>query len=307
VKYLTWVTASVVFAVGCAMPGQQPGGIGSGGSVDLSGGTPDVSIDMASPVGPADASVGTLSDLAMPDLLKLADLSKLPDLLTPPPPPDLAPVCTPPVASGICDDAPQCGCGANQNCVPVDFTTGATGCVAAGSIPDNNGGCTGSGANQCKQGSACVAGVCTKICQTKTDCGGGTYTTCSPVENSSGNDIPGFTVCSVTCDPVNPQLSDSTYTPCGTSVNCLPASDRASYCIAPTKSTGTQGADCTTSGSSDQSKCAVGYACLSDVFSSSCYKMCHVGSNADCASGKTCYSFGTKLYAGPKEIGYCDT
>jgi hypothetical protein len=303
------LTASVVFAVGCAAPSQQTGGIGSGGSLDLAGSSsadlapsdvPDLS-------GPPDPS----SDLSTPpDLASVTDLSTQPDFAQAPDlasAPDLAPACMPPVASGICDDAPQCGCAAGQNCLPVDFTSGATGCVAAGTIPDNSGGCTGSGANQCEVGSACVGGVCTPICQTAADCSGSSYATCTGVQNSSGKDIPGFTVCSAVCDPVNPQLDNTTYNACGPNVNCLPSSDHGSYCTAPTKSSGTQGADCTTSGSSDQGKCAVGYACLNDLLTSSCYKFCHVGSNADCSSSKKCYSFGTKLYAGPKEIGYCDT
>jgi hypothetical protein len=214
----------------------------------------------------------------------------------------------PPVSGGACGDVPQCGCSAGLNCIPIDTTSGITGCVSTGSLGNYAGNCTGSGAGECPIGAACVDGVCSPLCRTAADCTG-PYRACAAVQNSSGNNIPGFKVCTLTCDPVNPQLQDSTFSACGAGDGCLPDPNGASSCYAPTKSSGTQGASCSTSGSPDQSKCAVGFVCLQDLLSSSsCYKMCHVGSNADCtgsASGTTCGSFGSKEYAGPKEIGYC--
>jgi len=297
------------------MPGVGGGGGDDLGAGDLSTTSPSDDLSRAPDLTSApdlttSHDLAGAHDLSTPPDLASADLTSVPDLTAPPDltgAPDLSTICTPPVSSGACGDyPPQCGCASGQNCLVVDTSSGATGCVAAGSIPSFGGGCSGSGAGQCGIGAACVGGVCTPICKNAGDCGGG-YNTCAQVNNSSGTAIPGFTVCSRTCDPVSPQSSASPYAACGASTNCLPASDHGSFCIAPVGS-GTQGSDCTTASAPDQSKCAASYACISTDpfgFTGTCFKMCHVGSNVDCPSGKTCGSFGTKLYAGPTEIGYC--
>jgi hypothetical protein len=308
----------VVFVASCAAPGRTPGdgssrtdlapGVGGGGGEDLAqpadlGGV-DVDLKGADLKAPPDLK--PLADLATPP-----DLTALPDLATPP---DLATfgdgmICTPPVAGSPCDTAPQCGCSGGLNCSVVTYSTGATGCVATGTTPNYHG-CSGNGAGQCGIGAACVDGVCASYCETISDCPGA-YRDCGQV-SSGGTAIPGFKTCTRLCDPVSPQLDNSTYDACGPQVNCMPASDRVSSCTGPTTASGTRDANCLTGSDPDQSKCAPGFVCLfGDPFGffAFCYKFCHAGSDADCAgngSSTKCFSFNTKQYAGLSEVGYCD-
>lgn len=305
----------VVFVASCAAPGRTPGdgpsrsdlstGVGGGGGEDLA---------EPADLGSASGDLKSGADLkGAPDLKPIADLATASDLATVPdlaPAPDLAGMmCTPPVAGSPCDTAPQCGCGGGLNCSVVTFSTGATGCVAAGTTPSYHG-CSGTGAGQCAIGAACVDGVCATYCETIGDCPGA-YRECGQV-SSGGTAIPGFKTCTRLCDPVTPQLDNATYDACGPQVGCLPASNRSSSCAGPTTASGTRDASCATGSDPDQSKCAPGFVCLGDPFGfgfAFCYKFCHAGSDADCAGNGTetrCWSFATKQYAGLSEIGYCD-
>lgn len=291
----TCAVAVFLVAAGCAVP-QNPardpsGGVGTGGN----GGDVDLGAGGSSGVG--DAGV----DLSLPvdDMARAAaDLALGPDLL---PPPDMTPACMPPAGS-VCVVYPQCGCAAGQAC-DIPSTSGNAVCAAAGSTPDWNG-CTGDG--QCKKGSTCLDDVCKPFCgnlgKPSADCGGDTA--CEQVQDGSKNppvDVPNYKVCTHNCDPTNPQNATG-YTPCGPNVNCLPESDHYATCVGVT-GTEKQDGDCT----SDALACAPGYACTTDsIFSSSCYKMCHVGKSGECPSSTSCHSFGTKQYAGSVEIGYCD-
>lgn len=220
---------------------------------------------------------------------------------------DMAPMCTPPVAGSPCDTFPQCGCSGGQNCTVSNNTTGATSCVAAGTT-NNYSGCSTT-ASVCKVGAACVGGVCAPFCETNADCPGN-YRQCVQVVSGSTN-IPGFKVCSQTCDPTNPQLDDTEYDPCGPGINCYPATNRASFCVGPTTAGGTQFAECGVGGAADDTLCAPGYICLDDFYALSgysCQKFCRVGSNCALGAAPYCnalYVGTTPVYAGARQIGAC--
>ena len=271
--------------------------------------------DLGADAAPADLKT-TSSDLST---VANADLATPPDLLKPNPDMVVVSTCMPPVTGGSCDTSPQCGCTNNLNCSVTDTTTGLTGCVSAGNT-NNYAGCTGSGAGQCKVGSTCVDGVCQPYCQSTADCPGANRE-CGQVTNSSNTAIPGFTVCSQTCDPVTPTRTDATHGGCGPNIGCLPGSNRITSCFGPTLGTALQGDFCGNSlfgaTAPDFSQCAPGYLCLTTtIFSTSiysCAKFCHKASgDTDCTvlndSSTTyhCSSFGTKQYAGTDEIGYCN-
>ena len=289
----TFAVAFVLVAAGCAVP-QNPAGDPLGGAGgDLAG--------LGTGGNGGDIDLAVVEDLATApaDMAHAApDLARGPDMTMPPP--DMTPACTPPAGS-VCVVYPQCGCAAGQSC-DITSANGNAVCAAAGTTPNWN---SCSGAGQCQKGSTCLNGVCTPFCANlgtpSADCGGDTE--CYQVQDGTKDppvDIPNKKVCTRNCDPTNPQNATG-YSPCGPGVNCLPDTDHYAWCIGATAS-GTQGKDCT----NDGTKCAPGYACAVDVFGAgTCYKMCHVGKSGECPSSTSCGSFGTKLYAGSVEIGYC--
>ncbi len=229
------------------------------------------------------------------------EMSMPPDLATPP---DMVvvPMCTPPSGSA-CVVYPQCGCAGTQAC-DITSTSGNAVCVAPGSVADWNL-CTGSG--QCKKGSTCVHDVCTPFCANvgapSGDCSGGAAE-CYQLQDSNQNNIPNDKVCSLNCDPTNPQNATG-FSPCGSGVNCYPDTDGYAWCLGPTTAGGTQGQDCTNGLNTDPTMCAIGYYCVPSTFSGTCYRMCKVGGSGICTGSTTCHSFSTKNYAGSTEIGYC--
>jgi hypothetical protein len=281
----------VVAAAACATPRRSTS---DGGNRDLSTDDP---VDLAEPppdLRPAGDLSGGAVDLAGAP----ADLAGATV--------DMSPMCTPPVAGSPCDTAPQCGCSGGQNCDVSNLTTGATSCVAAGTT-NNYAGCSTT-ASVCKVGASCVDGVCAPFCETNADCPGN-YRKCVQVVSGSTN-VPGFKVCTLTCDPTSPQRDDADYDPCGPNINCWPSTDRASYCVGPTTASGTQYVSCTTNNTPDDTKCAPGYLCLADiVVPYACYRMCRYGVANSCPSGYTCFALsagGSPVYAGAQQIGYCD-
>lgn len=331
--------------LGCAAAGAPP--TGGNGAVfdDLAGidtgqvGSPDLAIttepgaDLSTTPGAADLAAPSQSaDLAItippPDLAisippDMAKPSVPPDMSKPVVPPDLspvAPVCTPTISGSACNVFPQCGCASGQNCNVENLSTGASQCVAAGSVglwgscDPNQTGANGDGV--CVVGSSCVDGVCSPFCSVDADCGG-PHRSCVQVDSVNGSTgastpIPGFSICLSYCDPTSPQSSANGYAACGAGVNCFGNTNGSSYCSAPVTGKGTQGAVCTgTFYVEDATKCAIGFACVGNASSTAaaCYKQCHVATGAECTGTQTCHSQSTKLYAGTPgtatEIGYC--
>ncbi len=306
----TAVVVVVLVAVGCASPqnASKPGigtvrpdlaGVGTGGKgdgdVDLgsggggSGGAPD----LAQPAAPPDLAMTTPPDLAQPAA-----------------PPDLATAaCVKNVPSSTCGIFPQCGCPAGQNCNVENTGTGQALCAPPGATPNWNN-CTGNGDNQCPVGSSCVDGVCSPFCSANADCPGANRE-CVQVVDGNNNNIPGFKVCTLYCDPSSPQTATGGYAACGPNTHCFPATDHDPFCLGPAAASGgAQGANCAdaTGLNPDQSKCAAPFACVSSspIGPFTCYHYCHVGATGQCSGMGSCNSFGTKLYSGAQEIGYCN-
>jgi hypothetical protein len=323
------VFAVVVVAIaGCASPQNATNDPLGGGSPDLAGdgtggnGSPDLAMGGGGGGGGGaggggggagagggggggaggGGGGGAVQDLAMP-----ADMSM-------PVSTDMAMACTPVlnVPSSTCGIFPQCGCTGTQNCNVENTTTGQASCAPSGATGDYNN-CSGNGDSQCAKGRSCVNGVCMPFCGTTSDCPGA-YRACVGVNNMSNAAIPGMNVCTQFCDPVSPQSSTGGFSPCGPNVACEPntaANGRVSTCLGPTTASGTQGADCTTNNTYDDTKCAPGYGCTGlTIFGTTIYEclhFCDVGaSTGQCPSSTSCGSFTTKLYAGAQEIGVCN-
>lgn len=183
----------------------------------------------------------------------------------------------------------------------IDLANGATACVSAGTtLPYFP--CSDT-ANPCQPGNACLDGICKPLCEdaTSTSCTNGR---CRQVVNNA-TPVPGYFACTRTCNPLNPQQDDAAFDSCGPGVNCLPTSSGDSDCISGSTPTGTAGVNCRGSdGQGDSSLCAIGHVCIeltAGVFE--CARFCRLP--GECGTDGVCRAFGTRLCAGPQEIGYC--
>jgi hypothetical protein len=307
------VLAFSLVAAACAAPQEQPPdnaarpdlapgiGIGGNGGGDMAVIEPPVDVDMSAMAGADLAGMTTPPDLSVP--------LPPPDLSVPPPPPDLATpppdlaMCVKTTPTSTCSVFPQCGCASGQMCNTEDESTGKALCAQAGTTPVASG-CTGNGDGICVAGSTCFNGACDSYCSTTADCPPDTV--CLGTTGASGNPVPGRSVCTVHCNPLDPQSATGGYSPCGPAINCLAAADGNPghfYCAGPTKATGTQDKSCN---SGSTTACAPSFVCATDGISSYyCSKQCRRGVSGDCTSGHTCTSFGTKVYSGTQEIGFC--
>lgn len=200
--------------------------------------------------------------------------------------------------TGTCGTAPQCGCSTADNCVVVDFSSGNTGCISPGSTQPYQ---QCSFQTDCAKGSFCYGGVCKVMCDADAGCSGDVGA-CKQVFVQQQS-VPQLFYCTHTCNPVNPQVEDGGFHACGPQLKCLPAPDGASDCFDLGVGTGMQGTPCGTN-SPDESRCAIGYACVtSNGTNFVCAKYCRVA-GADCGA-LSCAAFQTPLYTGGEEIGIC--
>ncbi len=202
--------------------------------------------------------------------------------------------CTPPVAGGLCDTTPQCGCPAGQACDVANFA-GITQCVQAGNVPPYNA-CDGA-TTKCQAGYACVGGACKLFCESVADCTGPAGD-CSQVTytDTSGNPqpIPQMKICAKKCKLESPSAD------CGATLSCYLTDQTAGKTDCAAAGTGIGAVNCTT----NNSICAPGYVCLT---SGECRKWCRVGTTADCAAGKACTGFAApnQIFIGTTEYGVC--
>jgi hypothetical protein len=218
-------------------------------------------------------------------------------------------VVVPPIAGAPCSEFPQCGCTGTLNC-DVANAKGMTACVASGTTPPYNN-CDAVG--QCEKGYSCIGGVCKPFCGTASDCPG-SGRVCDNVVDQNNNKIPGASICTLNCDPLNPQDSGGGWSACGSNTNCAAIGTKSapySDCYGPASATATQGTSCAGSSGAGDGPCAPGYICLTPDagITFSCFKNCRVGNNADCStagSGKTCHGYGTPTYVGTTQYGYCN-
>ncbi|MFO0568190.1 MAG: hypothetical protein U0263_21195 [Polyangiaceae bacterium] len=182
--------------------------------------------------------------------------------------------CTPPVAGGLCDTSPQCGCTGTQAC-NVTSEAGTTQCTPAGTITPYN---LCANLNDCTKGYACVGSACKAYCETNTDCAstGGACFQVNFTSAGTSKPIPGMKVCSKKCELQNPASA------CGAGLGCYPDLQAV-----PPKTDCAKAGTSTAAGAclSDGTICAPGYACLSN---GDCKKWCRAQFTSDCPTGKTC-------------------
>jgi subtilisin-like proprotein convertase family protein len=183
-------------------------------------------------------------------------------------------------AGSECDPVAQCGCPAGEGCSIVDFTTGATACIAAGDVPEG-GACTGGAVGECAPGNDCMVwletGTCSRFCSEDADC---------PNPNG-GCDVwgewatPVSKMCLRGCDPRNPQSSDGPFLGCPEEQTCTPwYINENSTCVVP-EAYGEEGDECF-----DEDNCAPGLGCGLDG-GQSCARWCELG-GSDCLADELC-------------------
>jgi hypothetical protein len=202
--------------------------------------------------------------------------------------------CTIPTG-GECGTFPQCGCTGSQSCDITESATGKTSCVASGAGRANEE-CTDT--SGCLTGFTCKYGVCLPYCARTSDCTeSGSTAICKNLTYSDQGtlkDIPGMTVCTTQCDPMNPSTS------CGADRGCVFTAATTTTCSGA--GDGTTAASCAT----NRFACAPGYLC---VGTGDCRRFCRMGIAGDCPAGKTCGKLtlnGTSTpMIGTTEFGVC--
>jgi len=189
--------------------------------------------------------------------------------------PDSAPACATVAPNNRCGLDPQCGCGANETCDVTNVTSGATSCVTGGGATLGRP-CTQTG--DCLAGLTCEFGACRPYCKTpRTKCGVAGTDLCVEVLGDDDKPITNKAVCTITCDPRQPQAV------CGTNA----CHWFASY-YAPNKVS-----DCNKGGVTPayngvcrgDSDCQPGFVCIdhpSSQIGFECQRWCRIGVAGDC-------------------------
>lgn len=192
--------------------------------------------------------------------------------------------------------APQCGCAAGEGCT-LD-NTGAPTCDVAGNVAPG-GNCS---ADACQPGSICLGTTpttptCGEFCATDAQCTAPGGLCVVKLNDGSGNEIPGVTLCSENCDP-------TTNVGCVSGTGCTFGQEQAGqmrfFTACRESGAKTQGQTCTTN-----AECAPGYGCI-NTGTTQCMKYCKVGTT--CANGMSCSAVsigGVDIVIGGIQYGIC--
>jgi hypothetical protein len=201
-------------------------------------------------------------------------------------------------SSDPCVVFPQSGCAADHTCV-IATLDGATLCEGAGDSPVG-GSCANNG--DCQAGLACVGRSCRSFCAQASDCGK-IGPACFDVY-SDKKPISGWRSCAVHCNPADPQNAAGAegIVACPAGLGCftLPSD------VGPQGSTDCYSVGAVAAGGScnTPSDCGAGLVCLNNGGSTTCERMCLLGS-----SQCSCSSFAEPEYvalsSGLVEVGYC--
>lgn len=228
------------------------------------------------------------------------------------PPPD-ANVSNPPpdamVAPMECTlVAPQTGCPAGEACDLDDtmLATGGTECRPVTAMGTETSTCAG--VTACAAGYTCLGGAgtsqCFKFCSTDSNCSptAGGLCTIDIVYGAPPMEVPGATVCSKACDPLNSSG-------CPSSFGCHvyqepPGTAERFFTHCSPSGAGGQEATCT-----DDTSCQANYSCVQiNMTTNKCLKNCNVSTNTGCAglpAGNSCVGFSEPAVVGGFEYGVC--
>lgn len=202
-------------------------------------------------------------------------------------------------ASEQCSVFPQAGCPSTHTCQIATYG-GATICEGAGQVPQA-GYCLTS--SDCAVGLSCLYSQCRPHCRQAADCPG-PGATCMQVTDSGGQPFNGWMVCSVPCNPADPQnlAGLEGLFACPGGWGCFPTGEgepgsTECYIFGP----GATGSSCEGTGD-----CQPGNICLTDssAGTKTCEPLCVFG-----LTGCSCQPFAEPFYvampSGLLEVGWC--
>lgn len=204
--------------------------------------------------------------------------------------------------SGSCAESPcrltptQCGCAAGEGC----YVTGTTRMCATAGTGTSGTSCTSNA--QCAAEYECVnfsagtpASMCSHMCATDSGCGGGLCI--HTLDDGTGGTIPGLTLCSRPCDPVN-------QTGCAAGLFCNLFQEAAGGMRLFTDCTGPAGGGTQYTPCATDAECAAGFACIDGGFGPECSHWCRYPGGS-CPSGALCTGFTTPIVISGVTYGVC--
>jgi hypothetical protein len=218
-------------------------------------------------------------------------------------PPDAAPDDA--NVAAACTLVPQSGC-PGEACDLDDamLATGGTVCRPVTAMGMDTSTCAG--VTTCAAGWTCLGASatesqCYEFCATDSQCAPATGGLCviNIVYGTPPMEVPGVTVCSKACDPLDGSGCPSTWG-CHVYQEEPPGTRFFSHC-APS-GPGGQNAACV-----DDTDCQQNYSCVNTGMSNVCLKNCNVTTNTGCAgiAGTACTGFTNHPVVGGAEYGVC--
>jgi hypothetical protein len=204
--------------------------------------------------------------------------------------------CVENTPESTCGTSPQCGCESGQKCDVTLLSTGKATCVGDDGTAPSYAGCFIPGLG-CTKGNACVGSVCKPYCTSLADCPGQNRQ-CVPVQfndNGVAKNVPGMSVCSAGCDPVDPGAVCASNLTCsfvqtGGYADCFPAGTAVGI------------GQCS---ATSANVCAPGYLCVDNSGSYDCLKWCRMSNPNDCASGQFCQGLQSTPVINGVQYGVC--
>jgi hypothetical protein len=198
---------------------------------------------------------------------------------------------------------PQCGCAAGEECT-IQGT--ATVCAPAGNVPV--GGACGTSADECAEGTLCIeasatVSTCKEFCSTNADCVAPGGLCAVQLDNGMGGTIPGVTLCSANCSPLNNTGCPVAGTACQLLEETMAPMSLLSDCVAV--GTGTHNTPCDQTMEGGQ--CAAKFGCFNTGTMAApdyvCLRYCNVALQ-NCPGLQLCNDLGV-MFDGI-EYGACD-
>lgn len=199
--------------------------------------------------------------------------------------------------------SPQCGCATGQACYPQGATRvcATSGAGTTGALCTSNSSCAASYACLNVAESGTPTSLCTHVCASDADCGGGLCII--RLDDGTGAAVPGLTLCTHPCNAAT-NLGCAAGTTCTFFSETAGAMRTFTDCTAPTTGTG-EDMSCVTTAPT----CSPDRYCVDtgDGLGPACHHWCNTATGAGCTIGHSCLSFSTPIVVNGVTYGVCST